>query len=74
MIKTISEPTVTEIAVKFGCTEEQVRAQFLRNAAKIRKEAARIRAGGKNPNDFDPAYLDERATAYEIKGKALCAS
>lgn len=67
-----TEPTVSEIASKFGCTEERVRAQFRRNAAKIQKESDRIKAGGRNPNGFDTAYLDQRAKDYAVKG--LCAS
>lgn len=66
----MKDPTVAFVAAKFGVTEEQVRAQYRRNAAKIRKEAARIRAGGQNPNDFNPDYLDEKAKEYDAQANS----
>lgn len=64
----IVEPTVSEIAAMFGVSEERIRAQYLKNAVNIRKEAARVRSGGQNPNDFDPAFLEQRAKEYALKG------
>lgn len=60
--------TNEQIATRFGCTVEQVRAQHSRNAEQLRKMAADARRTGKTrygtPDELDRmAERSERAAA-----------
>lgn len=61
-------PTTQQIAAIFGCTEDQVRKQFARNARQLSQMAAKAEATGRKVGN---------STAQELRAfaaKALAAS
>ncbi len=62
------KPTTEQIASRFGCTPEQVRAQFARNAEGLAKMLARAESTGRKVNGYTADQLrqmvaDTRARA-----------
>lgn len=58
------EPSVQEIALKFGCTVGQVKAQFKKNAAHIKSLIEKVRKCGK-ASEYTTADLPIMEKAME---------
>lgn len=55
--------TPEQVAAFFGCTPEQVRAQFRKNAVQLSVMAAKSRRTGRKANLYTAEQLTERAEA-----------
>lgn len=60
--------TITEVAKLLHCTEDQARAQYLKNAQAFDEMAAKARATGKKVNGYTLEYLEQRAVFYRQMG------
>jgi len=55
------KPTTAQIAKLFGCTEQQVRDQFLANAAQLSLMANKSKRAGHKVNNFTAQQLSSHA-------------
>jgi hypothetical protein len=56
---------VLNVAAFFGCTEDQARAAYARNAAQLAKMAAKAHATGRKVNGYTERELSERAMRFD---------
>jgi len=61
--------TAKQVAAVFGCTEEQARAQFMRNAEQMTKMAEKARVTGKKVNGYTEKQLNQHA--FDLYAKAV---
>jgi hypothetical protein len=59
----MTKPTPAQIAALFGCTPDQVRAQFTKNAAQLDSLASKASAKSKKVNGYTAAQLRQLADA-----------
>lgn len=57
--------TTKDIAKAFGCTEEQLKAQYAANAARMRLLLEKAKSTGKPVRGFTEAELAERVAKLE---------
>jgi hypothetical protein len=65
----LKNPSAQEVALIFGCTPEQVRAQYLRNAKQLAEMAERAHVTGRKFNGFTEAELRQHAVASRARAQ-----
>ena len=53
-----------QVANRFGCTVEQARALYEKNAHQLHSMANKAKRTGRNVNNYTAAQLDQRATDF----------
>lgn len=59
--------TIAQVCAFLGCTEEQAKAQFRKNAAQLRKMEAIARAKGRKVSNFTADELASMAETAESR-------
>lgn len=59
--------TIEQIAARFNCTPDQVRAQFAANAADLAKMAATAERKGRKVNGYTAQRLREHAASMAAR-------
>ena len=58
--------TIEETAKRFGCTIEQIKAQYAANAAQMEKMHAKAVATRKKVNGFTAEYLAAKVAEFKV--------
>ena len=66
----MTKPSTQQIAAMLGCTPDQVRAQFTRNAVVLRKQEAKARATGRKVGGNTADQWADFAAKAEVGAQA----
>ena len=59
-----------QVANRFGCTVEQARVLYEKNAHQLQSMANKAKRTGRNVNNYTSAQLDQHAASFLVKAAA----